>query len=64
MALKRMAGSPVVGAIIEGYKAAPQGIGYSDKAVKPQDLRVWETFEGMPNWETFPDEWPHVSGYF
>ena len=43
MALKRMAGSPAVGAIIEGYMAAPQGVGYSDKAVKPQDLKVSQT---------------------
>ena len=44
-----------VGSIIPNYMAAPQGVGYSDKAVKPQDLGVWETF---------PDDWPHVGGYF
>ena len=53
-----------VGSIIPNYKAAPQGVGYSDKAVKPQDLGAWETFGSMPNWETFPDDWPHVGGYF
>ena len=53
-----------VGSIIPNYKAAPQGVGYSDKAVKPQDLGAWETFKGMPTWETFPNEWPHVGGYF
>ena len=52
-----------IGATIAGYMAAPQGVGYSDKAVRPQDLKVWETFEGMPNWETFPDDWPHVANY-
>ena len=53
-----------VGSIIPNYKAAPHGIGYSDKAVRPQDLGAWETFKGMPTWETFPDDWPHVGGYF
>ena len=53
-----------VGSAIPNYMAAPQGVGYSDKAVRPQDLGVWETFKGTPNWETFPDDWPHVGGYF
>ena len=53
-----------VGSVIPNYMAAPQGVGYSDKAVTPQDLGAWETFKGMPNWETFPDDWPHVRGYF
>ena len=38
-----------VGSVIPNYMAAPQGVGYSDKAVKPQDLGAWETFKGMPN---------------
>ncbi len=53
-----------VGSVISNYMAAPHGVGYSDKAVRPQDLGAWETFERMPNWETFPDDWPHVRGYF
>ena len=53
-----------VGSVIPNYMAAPQGVGYSDKAVKPKDLGAWETFGSMPNWETFPNDWPHVKGYF
>ena len=53
-----------VGSVIPNYMSAPHGVGYSDKAVRPQDLGAWETFQGMPTWETFPNEWPHVSGYF
>jgi hypothetical protein len=53
-----------IGSIIPNYKAAPHGIGYSDKAVRPQDLGVWETFETMSNWETFPRDWTHVQSYF
>ncbi len=53
-----------VGSIIPNYIAAPHGVGYSDKAVKPQDSETWQTFEKMPNWETFPDEWSNVRGYF
>ena len=41
-----------VGSVIPNYMAAPHGVGYSDKAVRPQDLGAWETFERMPNWET------------
>ena len=53
-----------VGSVIPNYMAAPQGVADSDKAVKPQDLGAWETFKGMPTWETFPDKWPHVQSYF
>ena len=34
-----------VGSVIPNYMAAPHGIGYSDKAVRPQDLGAWETQE-------------------
>ena len=53
-----------VGSVIPNYMSAPHGVGYSDKSVRPQDLGAWETFERMPNWKTFPDDWPHVGGYF